>query len=69
MAKNRENHPPMTAPHLGPSAPKPTANRPDGKRGAPFGNQRAVKHGYYTAAAREARWQAWQDLLAACKSR
>jgi hypothetical protein len=44
----------------------PAVTRPDGKRGAPYGNQRALKHGHTTAAAKEARWAYWRDLMEAC---
>ena len=46
------NSPPMRA----------LTNAPKRPRGAPLGNQNAVKHGYYTRTAKEARWQAWQQL-------
>jgi hypothetical protein len=34
------------------------------KRGGQVGNQNAVKHDYYTAAACQARWTAWKKLQA-----
>ena len=34
------------------------------KRGGQVGNQNAVKHDYYTAAACQARWTAWNKLQA-----
>ena len=40
---------------------------PKRKRGGQPGNTNAVKDGWHTAAAKAARWQAWQELQAACR--
>jgi hypothetical protein len=52
----------MTASNHGLTGTKPCVIKYERKRLALLGNQRAVKHGHFTKAAREARWAAWEEL-------
>jgi hypothetical protein len=59
----------MPASKPGLNGAKPRVIKYERKRQALLGNQRAVKHGYYTAKAKEARWQRWKALLEADRVR